>query len=162
MRAICSMSSTMLTAANFFSPHSTPRNAEYTPEKTSAGSIIMTSVMDSRSANSAPIGFLKIRTSAHKSRDIISSSIKAAEQTPPLERPSFAVILDTTSGIPEVMRVRTAKKKDSATEYTPIPTAPISRDRYILNINPSVRSATVNAVNVTTAFAIGFMGIFYV
>ena len=163
MRATCSISSTTLTVANFFSPHSTPRNAEYTPENSSAGSMSSTSVMENPSANSAPIGLLNSSTTAQMTIATIISKMSAAEHSPALSvRLVFAVSLDTTSGTPEVRSVSSTKKNDSATEYTPMPTAPISRDRYILNKKPSTRSATVNAVSVITARAIDFMALYYV
>lgn len=42
-----------------------------------------------------------------------------------------------------------------------MPTAPISRDRYILNRKPSVRSAKVKVVSVTTAFVIDLITLYY-
>ena len=112
IRAICSISSTVLTPANFFSPQSTPRNAEYTPENTSAGSMMITSVIDSDSAKSAPMGLLKSSTIPHTESATISSNISAAEHTEPLLALSFAVSLDTTSGTPDVSSVSRTKKND--------------------------------------------------
>lgn len=116
MRVICSISSTRLTDTNLFSPHKTPRKAEYKPEKINEGSIIRTSSIDCSSANSVAIRFLNRITARQTQSDTASSINIAAEHTALETALSVAVDFETMRGMPDVISVSSTKKNDNATE----------------------------------------------
>lgn len=64
--------------------------------------------------------------------------------------------METVSGMPLAIKDSNTTKTEWAIWYTPRPSAPIVRDKYILNKKPSALVNTANNVIVNTALNIDF------
>ena len=152
----CSKNSVKDTKKNFLFPHKFPRKTEYTVENTSVGMSIRSIDRHLWSVKRLANKFLKISTTEQRIIEVvipITSPAQITEFSPFLSfrLALLAVLLLITSGSPLETIVSSTINIENAIWYTPTPSAPIVRERNILNKNPSDLVSIENEDSIASA-----------